>query len=162
VAEHLLIIFVTAALMIVGLAGSVLPVIPGSPLILLGAFVYAWYTGFALVTWATLLWLAGLTLLSHFLEFLATAWGVKKYGGSRWAMLGAVAGGIFGTFAAGIAGLVLGPFVGAFLFEIIHSGSAKKSWRSAAGTLIGLLFGTLGKLVLSAVMIGIFLVKIRG
>lgn len=159
-AEHVLILFLTAALMIVGLAGSVLPVIPGSPLILLGAVVYSWYTGFALVTWATLLWLAGLTLLSYFLEFFASAWGVKRYGGSRWAMFGAVLGGVIGTFTAGIAGLVVGPFLGAFLLEILHTGSAGKSWRSAAGTLIGLLFGALGKLVIAVVMIGIFLVKV--
>src|SRR4030043_2351699 len=97
-----IIILLSAVLMIAGLLGSVLPALPGSPLILLGAFIYAWHTGFESVTWMTLFWLLILILLSQFLEFFASVFGVKKFGGSGWGMVGAFLGGIFGIFAGGI------------------------------------------------------------
>jgi hypothetical protein len=159
-AEHILILLLTALLMIAGLAGSVLPGIPGSPLILLGAFLYAWYTGFAQITWTTLLGLLILTLLSQFVDFFASVLGVKRRGGSRWGMAGALLGGIFGIFAGGIVGLILGTFLGAFFLEMIHTRNVEASWKSGVGTLIGFLFGTLGKLGIALLMIALFLFKI--
>ena len=161
-AAHILFIILTAILMTVGLAGSVIPGLPGSPLILLGAFLYAWHTGFEVVTWTTLFWLLILTLLSQALDFLASALGVKKFGGSRWGMVGAILGAIFGLFAGGIFGLLLGPFLGALILEMIHSRNMESALKSGLGTIIGFLMGTIGKLAIAMIMIGIFLVKILG
>ncbi len=146
--------------MATGLAGSILPGLPGSPLILLGAFIYAWYTGFEPVTWTTLLWLLILTLLSQFLDFFASLIGVQRFGGSSWGMAGAFVGGFFGLVVGGIPGIMIGPFLGAFLLEMIHTRNMEVSFKSGLGTLIGFLFGTLGKLVVAIIMIGIFIVKI--
>lgn len=146
--------------MAAGLAGSILPGLPGSPLILLGAFIYAWYTGFESVTWTTLLWLLILTLLSQFLDFFASLIGVQRFGGSSWGMAGALAGGFFGVVVGGIPGIMIGGFLGAFLLEMIHNRNMEVSFKSGLGTLIGFLFGTLGKLVVAIIMIGIFIVKI--
>jgi uncharacterized protein YqgC (DUF456 family) len=157
---HILMILLTAFLMATGLAGTVLPMLPGSPLILLGAFIYAWYTGFELVTWTTLLWLLILTLVNQTLDFFSSAFGVKKLGGSKWGMTGALVGGILGVFAGGVWGLFLGSFLGAFLLEMIHSRNMGISLKSGVGTVIGLFFGTLGKLVIAMIMIGIFIMKI--
>jgi uncharacterized protein YqgC (DUF456 family) len=158
--EYTLILVLTAVLMFLGLLGSILPVLPGTPLILLGALVYAWYTGFTVISWMTLLALLALTLLSYFLDVFASALGVKKLGGSRWGMAGALLGAIFGLVFGGLLGLILGPFVGAFLLELAKKKDPAASLRSGVGTLLGFLAGTIGKLILAAVMIGIFVVKL--
>ncbi|MCX5917160.1 MAG: DUF456 domain-containing protein [Deltaproteobacteria bacterium] len=159
-AEHALILVLTAALMSLGLLGSVLPGLPGAPLILLGALVYAWYTGFTVISWMTLLGLLALTLLGYLLEIFASALGVKKLGGSRWGMAGALLGAIIGLLFGGLPGLILGPFVGAFLLELAKTKDPAASLKSGVGTLLGFLAGAIGKLIIAAVMIGIFVVKL--
>lgn len=155
---HVLVISLTALFFLVGVIGSVVPLLPGAPLILVGAFLYAWYTDFISITWTTLIWLAVLTTLSYSLEFLASVLGVKKYGGTSWGMAGAFLGAILGIFF-GIPGLILGPFLGALFLEMIRTGDLKQSLRSGWGTFIGFLLGTLGKLVIALIMIGVFLLK---
>jgi uncharacterized protein len=159
-AEQIGIFILTFILMFLGLLGSVLPGLPGAPLILLGALLYAWYTGFTAVSWSVLLGLLILTLLSYALEFFASVLGVKKLGGSRWGMTGAFLGGIIGLFAGGLAGVLVGPFLGAFLLELIKTEDPKKSLKSGFGSLVGLLAGAVGKLILAVIMIGIFLLQV--
>jgi uncharacterized protein YqgC (DUF456 family) len=159
-AEHILILILTFILMFIGLLGAVLPGLPGAPLILAGALIYGWYTGFATVTWAVLGALLVLTLLSCFLEFFASALGVKKMGGSGWGMAGALLGMIVGTVIGGLFGLLIGPFVGAFLFELAKRKDLQASLKSGIGTLVGFLAGAIGKLIVAVIMIAIFLFKI--
>lgn len=152
----------TIALMLIGLIGSVLPFIPGSPLILLGAFIYAWYTDFLVVTWGTLVILLLLTVLSQILDYLASILGAKKFGASRWGMSGAFLGGIIGLFSGGILGILIGPFIGALLLESLHGQDLPASLKIGLGTLVGFLGGAIGKIIIALTMIGIFLVKIIG
>lgn len=152
----------TIALMLIGLIGSVLPFIPGSPLILLGAFIYAWYTDFLVVTWGTLVILLLLTVLSQILDYLASILGAKKFGASRWGMSGAFLGGIIGLFSGGILGILIGPFIGALLLELLHGQDLPASLKIGLGTLVGFLGGAIGKIIIALTMIGIFLVKITG
>jgi uncharacterized protein YqgC (DUF456 family) len=148
--------------MLIGLIGSVLPFVPGSPLILLGAFVYAWYTDFLVVTWGTLVILLLLTVLSQILDYLASILGAKKFGASRWGMSGAFLGGIIGLFSGGILGILIGPFIGALLLELLHGQDLPASLKIGLGTLVGFLGGAIGKIIIALTMIGIFLVKIIG
>jgi uncharacterized protein YqgC (DUF456 family) len=157
-----IIIMATIALMLIGLIGSVLPFIPGSPLILLGAFIYAWYTDFLVVTWGTLVILLLLTVLSQILDYLASILGAKKFGASRWGMSGAFLGGIIGLFSGGILGILIGPFIGALLLELLHGQDLPASLKIGLGTLVGFLGGAIGKIIIALTMIGIFLVKIIG
>ncbi len=152
----------TIALMLIGLIGSVLPFIPGSPLILLGAFIYAWYTDFLVVTWGTLVILLLLTVLSQILDYLTSILGAKKFGASRWGMSGAFLGGIIGLFSGGILGILIGPFIGALLLELLHGQDLPASLKIGLGTLVGFLGGAIGKIIIALTMIGIFLVKIIG
>jgi len=108
----------------------------------------------------TLLALLVLTILSYFLDVFASALGVKKLGGSRWGMAGALLGAIIGLVFGGLLGLILGPFVGAFLLQLAKKKDPAASLRSGVGTLLGFLAGTIGKLILAAIMIGIFVVKL--
>jgi uncharacterized protein YqgC (DUF456 family) len=157
-----IILMATIALMLIGLIGSVLPFIPGSPLILLGAFIYAWYTDFLVVTWGTLVILLLLTVLSQILDYLASILGAKKFGASRWGMSGAFLGGIIGLFSGGILGILIGPFIGALLLELLHGQDLPASLKIGLGTLVGFLGGAIGKIIIALTMIGIFLVKIIG
>ena len=148
--------------MLIGLIGSVLPFIPGSPLILLGAFIYAWYTDFLVVTWGTLVILLFFTVLSQILDYLASILGAKKFGASRWGMSGAFLGGIIGLFSGGVLGILIGPFIGALLLELLHGQDLPASLKIGLGTLVGFLGGAIGKIIIALTMIGIFLVKIIG
>ena len=157
---HIFIILLAAVLMLTGLIGSILPFIPGSPLILLGAFIYAWHTDFLLVTWGTLIILLALVVLSQILDHLASVLGAKKMGASRWGIIGAFAGGIIGLFAGGFLGIILGPFIGALLLELLHGQELQVSIKIGLGTLVGFLGGTIGKMIIAFTMIGIFILKI--
>ncbi|HLS04730.1 MAG TPA: DUF456 family protein, partial [Wenzhouxiangella sp.] len=99
-------------LVITGLAGAVLPVIPGIPLVLGGLLMMAALDGFVHVSWATMLWLTFLTILSVVVDFLATAEGARRFGAGRLAILGATLGLLVGIFF-GLPGILFGPFVGA-------------------------------------------------
>ncbi|HSC71816.1 MAG TPA: DUF456 domain-containing protein, partial [Candidatus Methylomirabilis sp.] len=89
---------VVAVLLLAGLVGSVVPFLPGPPLILLAALVHAFATGFNLIGPGRLAILASLTVLAQLLDYLAGAVGAKKFGGSGWAVAGALVGGIVGFF----------------------------------------------------------------
>lgn len=155
-----LIITVSALLVFLGVAGSVLPLLPGYPLILLGAFIYAWHKDFMVISWTHLSVLAGLTLLGQFLGYVSTAFGAKKFGASLWGMLGAFIGGTLGLFAGGIFGIIAGSFTGAVIFEFIKGRNLHASLKIGTGTLIGLLGGTIGKFVIALIMTGICIVQV--
>ena len=156
----ILIILLTAGLFVAGLAGTVLPFVPGTPLIFAGALLYSWHTGFARVGWPTLLFLLILTGVSQFLEPLASLIGAKKYGASSSGLWGAFLGGFIGFLVGGIVGLIIGPFVGAFVLEMIRGRNAREAFNVGFGTLIGFLAGVLGKLLIGLLMIGVFLVSL--
>lgn len=150
-----LLLLLGGLLVLVGFAGTILPALPGTPLVFAGLLVAAWAEGFEKVGWITLTILALLTILSLVIEVMATSMGAKKVGASWKAMFGAALGTIVGLFF-GIPGLLLGPFIGAVLGEYI----ALRDWRQAGkvgmGTWLGLLFATAAKIALSFAMVGIF------
>lgn len=146
-----------AALMVLaGLAGSVLPALPGVPLVFGGLLVAAWADDFQRVGWITLTFLGLLTALSFVIDFAATAMGAKRVGATKLAIIGAAVGAVFGIFL-GIPGLILGPFAGAVAGELISHGKIEQAGRVGVATWVGLLFGTLAKLALVFTMVGFFL-----
>jgi uncharacterized protein len=150
-------LWLLAALMVVvGLAGAVLPALPGVPLVYGGLLVAAWADDFQRVGWIALSLLGVLTLASFAIDFAATALGAKRVGASRLAILGAAIGALGGLFL-GIPGLILGPFVGAVVGEMMSHGEWRKATQAGLATWMGLLFGTLAKLALVFTMLGIFL-----
>ncbi len=156
---NILIITLTVILIVTGLLGSVVPIIPGPILILIGSFVYAWHTDFLNVTWVVLGILALLALISQALDYLASVIGAKKFGASRWGIIGSFAGGIIGIFF-GIFGILIGPFLGAVLFEMLTGKGFNSSVKIGFGTLVGFLGGTIGRVVIAFTMVGIFLTRI--
>lgn len=144
-----------ALLMIGGLAGTVLPVLPGIPMIFGGIWLAAAVDGYRHLGTGWLLALGALAVLGVAVDFVAGTLGAKRVGASPRALWGATLGTVVGMFL-GIPGLILGPFVGALLGELSAGTSVLRSAHVGAGTWIGLLAGTLVKLVISFLMVGLF------
>ncbi|UHQ19223.1 DUF456 domain-containing protein [Lysobacter sp. KIS68-7] len=144
-----------ALLVVVGLAGVVLPALPGLPLVFVGMLIAAWAGGFAKVGVATLVVLGLLTLFSFVVDFWATAHGAKRVGASKKAIVGAVLGTFAGLFFAPI-GLFVGPFVGALVGELIHGRELGAAAKVGFGTWLGLVLAIVLKLGLACAMLGIF------
>jgi len=142
-------------LVVIGIAGSVLPALPGVPLVFLGLLLAAWAGGFEQVGPFPLVLLGLLTLMSFLIDLAATALGAKRVGATRLAVVGAALGTLAGLFL-GLPGLILGPFVGAVAGELMSHGQVQQATRAGLATWIGLLFGTLAKLALVFTMLGLF------
>lgn len=147
-------------LALAGLAGTILPALPGIPLVFAGMLLAAWADGFERIGLATLAVLAALTLLSLLLDFWATAMGARRVGASGRALTGAVLGTFVGMFF-GIAGVFLGPFLGAVAGELLHLRSLDRrgigrAAKVGAGTWMGIVVAVGLKLTLAFAMIGIF------
>jgi uncharacterized protein YqgC (DUF456 family) len=142
-------------LVVVGIAGTVLPALPGIPVVFAGLVVGAWADDFERVGWITLGLLGVLTLLSLVIDFATTAMGAKRVGATRMAIVGAALGTLVGLFL-GIPGLILGPFAGAVVGEMLSHGEWRRATSAGFGTWVGLLFGTLAKIALAFAMLGIF------
>ena len=150
---------IAGILIVIGLAGTVLPVLPGVPIMYAGMFLAAWAGHFARVGAATLILLAVLAAISIALDFIAGALGAKRVGASRRAQWEAFIGAVVGIFF-GIPGLVLGPFIGALVGQFMSGSGVEHSARVGVATWIGLLFGTIAKLAISFTMLGIFVLML--
>jgi uncharacterized protein YqgC (DUF456 family) len=141
---------------ITGLAGLILPALPGSLLIFIGLLLAAWAEDFAYVGAVTIAILAALVILAYVLDFIAGAFGAKHFGASRMAALGAVIGAVVGIFF-GFIGVFIGPFIGAFLGELTVQNKFRTAGRAGIGAWIGLVLGTAAKVALGFSMVGIYL-----
>ena len=149
---------VAVVLMAVGLIGTLLPVVPGTVIILAAAVIHQIMVGSEKsLGWWNIGALALLTLLSYALEFGAGYLGAKRFGATRWGAFGAMVGGIVGLFFP-FPGLIVGPIVGAVAGELVAGKRLVSAGRAGWGTLLGNLAGLLGKLTIALVMVGWFLV----
>ena len=144
-------------LVMVGLAGIVLPALPGTILVFLGLLLAAGIDHFERVGWITLVFLGLLTVLSFVMEYLASAYGVKRSGAGRQAVIGSVAGLAVGMFL-GIPGIILGPFIGAVIGEFMSNQDLVRAGRAGIGTWFGLVVGIAVKLAIALSMIGTFII----
>jgi len=148
--------FVLAGLLVfTGLAGSILPALPGVPLVFGGLLLAAWADDFQRVSWVVLVILGLMTVLSFAIDFAATAMGAKRVGASKLAIVGALIG-TLGGLVLGLPVLIFGPFVGAVTGEMLTHGEMQRATRAGFATWVGLIFGTLTKLALVFTMLGIF------
>jgi uncharacterized protein YqgC (DUF456 family) len=139
-----------------GLAGAVLPFLPGPLLIFIGAFIYAAATEFTVIGLGRLVVLGVLTGVGWALGHFASVLGARRYGGSKWAVLGAIIGAIFGV-VMGPLGLVIGPAAGAVVFELAATRDLDRSVRGGVGAIIGVVVGAIAQVSIAAMMIALFL-----
>lgn len=149
-----------SVLLIAGLAGIVLPILPGVPLAWLGFFVYAIGTGFDRISITTTVVFSILMVLTLVLDLVAPMLGASKYKASKLGILGSFVGLMAGVIAFGFWGIILGPFIGALLGELVARKRPEQAFKSALGTLLGFLAGSLIKIVVVLTMAGFFIASL--
>ncbi len=157
----ILAVVVAVACFLLGLAGTLLPVIPGAPLIWAGMLFYGLITDFQGLP---IRFFAGQGLIVAAvmgIDYLATALGSRYSGGSKAAPVGAALGLVAGVILFNLPGLLIGPFAGAFLAELFFGRHPEQAWRSGLGAVIGFLGGIPLKLFLELIMLAWFIFALR-
>lgn len=141
--DHTLISLLSIVLLVVGILGTFLPVLPGLLLSLCGLLIYKFGTD-ATLPMAYVWIFSALTLLSIVLNYVIPARTTRKYGGTRWGSIGSVVGTFAGMFFIPVPfGFLIGMFLGVFVGELLHDAKdKKKAWNSTKGALIGFIYGT--------------------
>lgn len=155
----LLLIIIGAVLMIVGIFGSFLPVLPGVPVSWLGLLVLHLAPSIPMNYW-----LLGITLviavLIYVLNFSIPAMGTKRFGGSKAGMIGATIGLVVGLIAPVPFGVLIGPFVGAFIGEIINKSNSRSALKAAFGSFIGFLASSFMEFVIALGFLALYIYKV--
>ncbi len=149
----------SAALILVGLAGTVLPALPGTALVLAGIVLAAWIDDFTRIGAVTLSAVAVLAALAWVLDFVAGLLGAKKVGASREALIGAALGTVAGLFM-GLVGILFMPLVGAAAGEYLARRDHGRALKVGTATWLGMMVGMIAKVVLAFMMVGLFLVAL--
>lgn len=148
----------TLLLMAAGLVGTVVPLLPGTTIILAAAVLHHFALGPAhSVGWWTLGALVVLTMISYALDFVSGAIGAKKFGATRWGAIGGIFGAIVGVFF-GLPGIFIGPLAGVLCGELLGGKGLLPAGRSTWGTLLGTTAGIIMRVIIAAIMIAWFLV----
>ncbi len=152
---HIVLYVIAALLIVAGVAGTILPVLPGVPLVFAGMLIAAWTDGFQHVGAISLIILGLLAVIALVVDFVAGLLGAKRVGASRLALFGAVVGTLVGIFF-GIPGLLIGPFAGALLGELVAGSTMRRATDVGVAAWLGFLIGAVFKLALCFAMLGIF------
>jgi len=143
---------------VIGVIGSLLPGVPGTPLSYVGFLLFHFSApGNRIAIWVHIVFIL-LVIGVLILDYVIPIIGTKKFGGSKYGVWGSTIGLIVGLFF-GIWGVILGPFIGAFIFELIYKKDAGKAFKSALGSFVGFLLSTGIKCILALIMLGIILWK---
>ena len=148
-----------AALILAGLAGTVLPVLPGTLLVWGGVVLGAWIDDFTRVGVTTLVVVTVLAVLAWGLDYVAGLMGAKKAGASKLALLGAAAGAVVGLFM-GLVGVLFMPLVGAAAGACLARKDQTRAVKVGVATWVGIMVGLIAKVVLAFIMVGIFLASL--
>ena len=139
-----------------GLIGTIVPFLPGTPLIVLGVLIHAVATGWTVIGPGRLAVLVLLGVTGYVLHYAAAAIGTRRAGASRWGVVGAIVGAVVGLFF-GVPGLLLGPPIGAVAAELLKSGDLRLSVRTGIAAFLGMVAGAVANFALGVTMIGLFL-----
>lgn len=148
-----LLLLLGIGLIVIGVIGLVLPLLPGIALIYVGIFTVAWADDFTRIGPLMLVGMLLLTLAATAIDHVAGIFGARKGGASGWGVLGAALGAVVGLFF-GLPGVILGPAVGALLFEYLRNPDAKRALKAGAASLLGFVLGVLAKAVAAFFLIG--------
>ncbi len=155
----LFLIIAGAIFLVLGLIGCVLPVLPGPPLAFVGLVLLHFTTGYDVPSahlWTAALLAAAITALDYYLPI----WGTRKLGGTRRGIWGSTVGLVLGLLFFPPLGIIIGPFIGAFVGELTDSDDVGKALRSALGSLVGFFVGTMGKVLVTLYIIGVFILSL--
>lgn len=153
-------IILAILLVVVGIAGTILPMLPGVPLVFAGLLLAAWHGGFNQVSLLTTVIIAAIAMLAWVIDFSASIITAKKFGASKYALWGAGIGALLGI-VGGFVGLIIGPAIGAIIGELISHKSTSKEATTKATTVgiaagLGFVLALALKIVLVLIMLAIF------
>jgi uncharacterized protein len=148
-----------AAMVIAGMAGTILPVMPGPALVFAGILIGAWAEDFQRISAWTVMVAGLLTILAWGADYVSAMLGAKRAGASRQAIVGAFIGTVLGVFS-GLWGLLFMPFAGAAIGEYLADRDAARAAHVGVSTWIGLMIGTVFKVAVTFVMVGLFIFAI--
>jgi uncharacterized protein YqgC (DUF456 family) len=147
------------ALIGVGVAGTVLPALPGTVFVLAGIVLGAWIDDFTRVGWGVLAIVGVLALIAWVLEYVAGLLGARKAGASRQAIIGAALGTVAGLLM-GLVGVLFMPLVGAAIGEWLARRDHEQALKVGVATWLGIMAGMVSKVVIAFMMIGVFVVAL--
>lgn len=150
---------IAVALIVVGIAGTILPALPGTILVFAGILLGAWIDGFARIPVWLVVVFGALTALSWAVDYFAAIAGAKRVGASRLALVGAAIGTLVGIFT-GLWGLLFMPLVGAAIGEFVAQRDWNRAGKVGLATWFGLLLGTAAKVAIVFAMVGAFVVAL--
>ncbi|MDX1328830.1 MAG: DUF456 domain-containing protein [Arenibacter sp.] len=159
----ILLLFLGFILMLVGILGSFLPVLPGTPISWVGLLLLH-LTKAVPDDWVFLGITLGVAILVFTLDYVIPVWGTKKFGGSRWGMVGTTIGLLIALFfpILGFFGIILWPFIGALVGELINKADQKTALKAAFGSFLGFLTGTFLKFMVTVIYLGLFIYRAWG
>ncbi|WP_028547346.1 DUF456 domain-containing protein [Paenibacillus sp. UNC451MF] len=142
----------------VGMAGAVYPVLPGALAIYAAFFIYGWMVSFE--PFGFWFWFIQTTIVIVLMvaDYLVSALGVKKFGGTKASVVGSTIGLLLGPFVIPVAGLLIGPFLGAVIGEMIVGTEWKQALKAGVGALVGFFSGLVVKVILQLLMIILFII----
>lgn len=149
----------SAALIVLGVAGTVLPALPGTLFVLAGIVLGAWIDDFTRVSWFAVGTVSVLAVIAWVLDYVAGLMGAKKAGASTLALVGAAIGTVVGLFM-GIVGVLFMPLVGAAVGEYIAQKDQARALKVGVATWLGIMVGLVAKVVIAFMMIGVFIVAL--
>lgn len=153
---HIFLIILGAVLLLIGFAGSFLPIIPGPPIAYLGLLTLIGINPYSV--WFFVIW-ALIVIALQILDHIVPAWMTKKIGGTKYGIWGSIAGLIAGFFFPPF-GIIVGPFVGAFIGELLSGKTTHFALKSAWGSFLGFLCNTVLKIIAVGVMAYYFIAAI--
>lgn len=146
--------------MLAGLAGVFMPVLPGVPLVFAGALVYAWSTGFQVITIGNLIFFGVLTAISSAVEYIGGIITARKYGASKYGLIGGVVGGVTGLVLLGIPGMIIGQLMGVITGELYYGKQIRASFESGFAMFVGYILGSTIKIFFAGLIVIVFYIKV--
>ena len=146
--------------LLIGVAGTLLPLLPGIPLMFLAILIYGFIDNWQNITPLYAVSIGFIAIFSVLVDYFSGIWGAKKYGATKQGTWGGVIGGILGIFILGPLGLFIGPFIGVILGELLTGKKLEASLRAATGSLIGVIGGSLIRFLIAIVVLIWTVIKI--
>jgi len=155
----IILILIGVFLMLLGIIGSFLPILPGPITSWLGLLILH-FTDAVPMNWTFLIITLIIALLIWLLDYIIPAIGTKKFGGSKYGMIGTTVGLIVGLIFLGPFGIIIGPFLGAYIGERLNNRDSKTATKAAFGSFLGFLTSTFIKFIVAIIYLGLFIVKV--
>jgi uncharacterized protein YqgC (DUF456 family) len=155
----ILLLFIAALFICLGIIGSFLPVLPG-PLTSWAGLLILHLTDAIPMNWTFLIITLVFAILVWFMDYVIPAIGTKRFGGSKYGMIGTSVGLIVGLLSPIPFGIIIGPFIGALIGELMNKSDSKTAVKAAFGSFLGFLTSTFIKFIVAIIYLGLFIVKV--